>query len=87
MLFGGRMLAGVPILGIVTAADVAAGSAESQVHPGITARQALYASIAGRGDPPDAVQMLAVLVGLRHGSKIAFQAATAPWISGHRRKM
>ncbi len=53
------MLARVPVLGIVTASDVAAGTAQPQVHPGIAGSQAFHASIARWRDVSYAVQMSA----------------------------
>src|ERR1700733_7754296 len=42
---GVEVLGGMPVLGIIAAADVAAGPAQAQVHPGVAGLQAFLAPI------------------------------------------
>ena len=57
-----EMLCGVPVLRIVTAADVTALETEPQVHPLIPTRQTLLAPVGRlRRDGADLRQMLALL--------------------------
>jgi len=57
-----EMRGGVPVRGIVAAADVAARHAHPQVHPLAADAQAVFASFAARRDVGDLVE-----VGAAHG--------------------
>jgi hypothetical protein len=50
-----EMLGRVPVLGLIAAAHVAAGQAESKVDPGVSRLQALLASLGVRSDVSDLV--------------------------------
>jgi hypothetical protein len=54
---GGGVLAGVLILGALTATDLTASEAEAEVDPGVAHVQALLTPASRRGDILDLVQM------------------------------
>jgi hypothetical protein len=56
VLRGVEVLAGVPVLGVIAAADVAADHAQPQMDPGVAQRQALLAPLRrARGDFADLI--------------------------------
>src|SRR6202034_2182121 len=59
MLRGVKVLGGGAVLGIVTAADVAAGAAQPQVHPAVTELETFLAAAAARLVGADEVQVMA----------------------------
>ena len=61
-----RVLASVPILGVIAATDVAAGTAQPQMHPRIAAQQAFHTTLAGWPYLPHAVQMCTDVPVLTH---------------------
>jgi len=63
-----KMLRGVPVGGIVAAADVTALEAETQMHPLVAARQTFLAAVGGLGfNVADFREMFALLA---HGGKL-----------------
>src|SRR5258708_2148205 len=60
MLRRAIVLGGVLVLRLVAAADVAAGAAQAQVHPGVAHLQAFLAAVRVRLVGPDLVEVIAV---------------------------
>jgi len=68
MLGAARVFARMTIFRIVTASHMAAGAAQTQVHPCVAADQTFHATIAGRSYWLYTIEMLAMLIGPSHGS-------------------
>jgi uncharacterized protein YbjT (DUF2867 family) len=58
MLSGGSMLAGVCVLRLITASDIAATKAKAEVNPGVPDGQTLSATGGARLDLLDQAQVL-----------------------------
>jgi hypothetical protein len=84
---GTKVLGGVPVGGAVTAADVAAGSAEAQVNPSAADPQTFFAPERARYYVSDVIQMRTdfshvcrsdlIIISERHPAAIA---PTADWL-------
>src|SRR5438309_4291807 len=62
-----RVLGGVPVLGVVAAAHIAAAHAQTEVHPPVSCPQAILAAVARRSYLPNLVEVRA---GLSHRTRV-----------------
>jgi hypothetical protein len=61
MLGRDEVLACMPILGIVAAADMSASSAQAKMNPGVAHRETFLATVAARSDGSDRTEVRALL--------------------------